>query len=208
MVYCPRGINDESYNFLTNIFQTLSNNNKDCVIMGDFNCNTINKYEPSAHDFLSLTIFNSFHPYHYLPTRVNEKSASALDVIFTNITNMSCLPGITIDDISDHFQSLPSLINLPLTKLQKHCVKTYTKGTLVCVTFRNFSFYFTVNIGKILTIIIHLICLMIILLSASLKTLAYVFQKIRFRPSTNGKKWITPAIKQACLAKISYVKDT
>ena len=80
-----------------------SNNNKDCVIMGNFNCNTINKYDPSTHDFLSLATFNSFHPLHYLPTRVYEKSASTLDIIFTNVTNMSCLPGIIIDDISDHF---------------------------------------------------------------------------------------------------------
>ena len=29
VVYCPKGITNESYNFLTNIFQALSNNNKD-----------------------------------------------------------------------------------------------------------------------------------------------------------------------------------
>ena len=87
VAFCPKGINNEGYNFLTNIFQTLSNNNKDYVIMGDLNCNTLNKYDPSTHDFLSLTTSNSFHPLHYLPTRVNEKSASTLDVIFTNITN-------------------------------------------------------------------------------------------------------------------------
>ena len=103
VVFCPKGINNESYYFLTNIFQTLSNNYKDCVSMGDFNCTTINKYDPSTHDFLSLTTSNSFHPLHYLPTRVNEKSASTLDMIFTNINEMSCLPGIIIDDISDHF---------------------------------------------------------------------------------------------------------
>ena len=82
VVYCPKGINNESYNFLTNIFQALSTNNKDCVIMGDFNCNIINKYDPSTHDFLSLTTSNSFHPLHYLPTRVNEKSASTLYILF------------------------------------------------------------------------------------------------------------------------------
>ena len=42
-----------------------------------------------------------------------------------------------------------------------------------------------------------------------LKNFTICFPKICFRPSTNGKKWITPAIKQACLAKkIGYVKDT
>ena len=34
-------------------------------------------------------------------------------------------------------QSLPSLVNLPLIKLQKHCFNTYTKGTLICVTFQS-----------------------------------------------------------------------
>ena len=95
--------------------------------MGDNNCHTINKYEPSTHDFLSLTTSNSCHPFHYLPTRVNEKSASTLDIIFTNITNMSCLPGIIIDDILDHFPIF-AIFNKPFPdKIQKHCLKTYTK---------------------------------------------------------------------------------
>ena len=64
VAYCPKGINYESYNFLPNIFQTLSINNKNCVIMANFNCNTINKYDPSTHDFLSLTTSNSFHKLH------------------------------------------------------------------------------------------------------------------------------------------------
>ena len=64
VICCPKGINNESHNFLTNIFQTLSNSNKDCVIMGDLNCNTINKYDPSTHDFLSLSTSNSLNPLH------------------------------------------------------------------------------------------------------------------------------------------------
>ena len=107
VVCCPKCINNESYNFLANLFQTLSNNIKDYVIMGDFNCNTINKYDPSTNDFLSAS--NSFHPLHYLPTRVSLKSASTLDIIFTN---MSWLPGIIINDISEHFPIL-SIIDMP-----------------------------------------------------------------------------------------------
>ena len=37
VVFCPKGINNESYDFLTNIFQALSNNDDDCVIIGYFN---------------------------------------------------------------------------------------------------------------------------------------------------------------------------
>ena len=34
-------------------------------------------------------------------------------------------------------QSLPSFENLTLIKLQIHCFNTYTKGTLICVTFQS-----------------------------------------------------------------------
>ena len=39
------------------------------------------------------------------------------------------------------------------------------------------------------------------LIKCFFKNFNICFQKICFRPSTNGKKWITPAIKQACLTK-------
>ena len=39
-----------------------------------------------------------------------------------------------------------------------------------------------------------------------LKNFNICFPKICFRPSTNGKKWITPAIKQACLTKNKLYK--
>ena len=66
-------------------------------------------------------------------------------------------------------------------------------------------FYFTVNIGKMLTIIIHLICHNNFI-KCFLKYLNICFPKICFRSSTNGKKWITPAIKQACLTKNKLYK--
>ena len=100
-------------------------------------------------------------------------------------------------------QSLPSFINLPLIKLHKHHLKTYTKGTLVCVTFQNLSFYFTVNIGKMLTVIIRLICLIIILLSASLKTLAYVLGHLLMAKNGSHQR-----SNRHVLQKISYIKDT
>ena len=95
--------------------------------MVDFSCNTINKYDPSTHDFLSSTTSNTFHPLHYLPTRVNEKSASTLDIIFTYITNMSCLPGIIIHDISDHFPIF-TIFNKPSPdKITKNTVSRLTQ---------------------------------------------------------------------------------
>ena len=206
VVYCPKGITNESYNFLTNIFQALSNNNKDCVIMGDFNCNIIHKYDPSTHDFFSLTTSNSFHPLHYLPTRVNEKCASALDIIFTNITNMSCLQGIIIDDISDHFPIF-AIFNKPFPdKITK------TLSQVLCK--RNFSMC---NISKFLFLLHSELWEDVYnydspdvsynnFIKCFLKNFNICFPKICFRPSTNGKKWITPAIKQACLTKNKLYK--
>ena len=105
-------------------------------------------------------------------------------------------------------QSLPSLINLSLIKLQKHCLKTYTKGTLVCVTFLNFYFYFTVNFGKMFTIMIHLMCLIIILLSVSLKTLTYVFKRYVLGHLLMAKNGSHQRTNRHVLQKINYIKDT
>ena len=202
VVYCPKGINNESYNLLTNIFQTLSNN-KDCVIMGDFNCNTFNKYDPSTHDFLSLTTSNSFHPLNYLPTRVNEKSASTLDIIFTNITNMSCLPGIIIDDISDHFPifaifNKPSPDKITETLSQDLYKRNFSMCNILKFQFllhsEHWEDVYNYNSPDM-----------------SYNNFIKCFHKninICFRPSTNGKNGSHQRSNRHVLQKISYVKET
>ena len=157
-------------------------------------------------DFLSLTTSNSFHPLHYLPTRVNEKSASTLDIIFTNITNMSCLPGIIIDDISDHLPIL-AIFNKPFPD-------KFTKTLSQDLYKRNFSMC---NISKFLFLLHSELWEDVYnydshnvsynnFINCFLKNVNICFPDICFRPSTNGKKWITPAIKQACLTKNKLYK--
>ena len=69
-----------------------------------------------------------------------------------------------------------------------------------------FLFLLHMNFGKMFTIMIQQMCLIIILLSVSLKTLTYVFQRYVLGHLLMAKKLITPAIKQACLTKNKLYK--
>ena len=151
--------------------------------MGDFNCNTINKYDPSTNDFLSAC--NSFHPLHYLPTRVNLKSASTLDIIFTN---MSWLPGIIINDISEHFPIL-SIIDMPSPdKTTKTLSQDICKRDIRMCKISKFKFLLHIEYWEDAYNYSSTDMSNINITKCFLENLNIYLPKICFRPSTNGKK--------------------
>ena len=116
--------------------------------------------------------------------------------------------GIITDDISDHFPIF-AIFNKPFPdKITKTLSQDLCKVTLVCVTFLSFYFYFTVNFGKMFTIMIHLMCLIIILLSVSSKTLTYVFQRYVLDHLLMAKNGSHQRSNRHVLQKINYIKDT
>ena len=118
---------------------------------------------------------------------------------------MTCLPGIIIDDILDHFPIF-AIFNKPspdkITKTLSQDL--YKRNFSMCNTLK---FQFLLHSEHWEDVYNYNSPDMSYndFIKCFLKNFNICFPKICFRPSTNGKKLITPAIKQACLTKISYV---
>ena len=93
-------------NYIDNIMQKISKENKLLSIMGDFNVNLLN-YEShnDTNDFINTMISHHFLPHilHVHPTRVTDHSATVMDNIFSNNTSYETISGNIITQISDHF---------------------------------------------------------------------------------------------------------
>ena len=98
-------------NFITDIsptFETISNENKTCYVVGDFNIDLLKEevYRP-IRDYLNLLFSHSFLPKIVKPTRITPNTATLIDNIFTN-NHDDVNSFITITDISDHFPTVLS----------------------------------------------------------------------------------------------------
>ena len=88
--------------FLQNILEKLSYENKEIIIMGDFNIDIL-KYDTNSNfaTFLNNMYKNLLLPYIISPTRVTPRSQTLIDNIFSNIEkNISSNITTTI---SDHY---------------------------------------------------------------------------------------------------------
>ena len=74
---------DTTLNFLYRTIESLSQENKYCLLMGDFNLNLINSdSHKETKDFVNTLGSFSFHPQRLKPTRITEHSATLIDNIF------------------------------------------------------------------------------------------------------------------------------
>ena len=89
--------------FMNNLFDKLTKENKPSVISGDLNLSLI-KYRKSrgVNQFLENILSNNFIPHITLPTRITEKSATLIDNIFTNNYEHNCVSGNVTTYIFDH----------------------------------------------------------------------------------------------------------
>ena len=60
----------------------ISQEKKECIIMGDFNINTLDKDNTNSHDFLNTFLSYSYVSQICKPTRIMNDSATAIDNIF------------------------------------------------------------------------------------------------------------------------------
>ena len=89
--------------FLNQVLDKISQENKFCVIMGDFNLNLLN-YEThgGTDEFLNTMGSYFYHPEILQPTRITEHSATLIDNIFFNSINHHTISGNIIHDLTDH----------------------------------------------------------------------------------------------------------
>ena len=99
----PR-VNLEAFtNYLYSYLDKIQQENKTCVILGDFNINLLNY---SAHtpteDFVNTLSSYFYTPHIHKPTRITNHTATLIDNIFLNSIKYHTISGNILSDISDH----------------------------------------------------------------------------------------------------------
>ena len=103
--------------YLKPLFESLSNSNKDCHIVGDFNFDLLQA--SSSHDtseFLDTMMTNFLRPTITIPTKINRVKSTLIDNILTNQIHPDMRSGNFMIGLSDH---LPSFMIFP-RKNQNH----------------------------------------------------------------------------------------
>ena len=124
---------DCTNNYITPLLDKLSNENKDIMIMGDFNINLITyNDDKNTGNFLDTMFSQSFLPYITTLTRITRNTKTLIDDIYYNKPLNNFISGNLSSIISDHF--IQFLIG-PLDFLEKsskivnrqRCYKNFDK---------------------------------------------------------------------------------
>ena len=103
VIYKPPQSNYNDFmEVMNNILRNRSFQNRDCMIMGDFNINLLSNNNAGPDNFLDNLLQASLLPLISKPTRVTTHSSTLIDNIFTNLKPFP-KSGIVVSDISDHF---------------------------------------------------------------------------------------------------------
>ena len=104
IIYRPPNQNANSFlSKYNDIIGKISNENKTCHIMGDFNLNLLNYDSHSLTcEFLDGIYSNMFIPLITRPTRITAHTSTLIDNIFTNNFSSISTSGLLFTDISDH----------------------------------------------------------------------------------------------------------
>ena len=97
--------NSNFENFITcmnDIIEKLNNENKYCIIMGDFNIDLLNSSHPATDEFQNTLETHFFSPHILQPTRITDHSATLIDNIFFNSITHHTISGNIIYDLTDH----------------------------------------------------------------------------------------------------------
>ena len=102
-------------NYLNQIFEILSKEQKQVFLLGDFNINLLNYNDhQTTNDFLDSLASNSFIPYILHPTRITSHSKTLIDNIFSNYVSHEIISGNITPTISDHlpqFSFVPNILS-------------------------------------------------------------------------------------------------
>ena len=95
-------INEFNNNYLNPLLHKISMENKNLVLMGDFNINLLNaEHDANISNFVDILSSYSLLPHINLPTRITQHSKTLIDNIFSNL-NSDFFSGNILAGISDH----------------------------------------------------------------------------------------------------------
>ena len=113
--------------YIYSIIEKIHNENKYCIMMGDFNINLLN-YEthPDTDAFINTLGSYYFHPQILKPIRITDHTASLVDNIFFNSLEHPTLSGNIVSDISDHLPNF--LIINKISELPNNNLKLFKRN--------------------------------------------------------------------------------
>ena len=110
-------LNDFNTNYLNNLLDKVSKEQKSVFLLGDFNVNLLNYNDHNpTNEFLDSLASNSFVPYILQPTQLASYSKTLTDNIFSNIISPEAISGNLTSTISDHlpqFMIVPNVFSNP-----------------------------------------------------------------------------------------------
>ena len=104
-------IDEFNHDYLNELLDKLSKENKTKFLLGDFNINLLNyDIHPPASDFLDSLSSHYFLPHSLQPSRVTTNFKTLIDNIFSNMPVPNIISGNLRSSISDH---LPQFLVAP-----------------------------------------------------------------------------------------------
>ena len=101
-----------------------------CFIMVDFNIDLLNLTDQQTELFTNTMFSFNYYPLINKQTRLAETSSTAIDHIWTNITNTEVKSGIIVHNIADHFPVVQcSALGDPIFQKQ-HASRYFTPNSL------------------------------------------------------------------------------
>ena len=103
VIYRHPNTNYESFfEYLSNTIGKVNDENKYCVIMGDFNIDLLHTSHSATEEFLNTLETHFFNPHILQPTRITHHSATLIDNIFLNSITHHTISGNIYYDLTDH----------------------------------------------------------------------------------------------------------
>ena len=99
----PNGNLDSFMTSINNYLDKVNNENKYCLVVGDFNINLLNTDSHTAtEEFFVMITSYYFSPHILQPTRITHHSATLIDNILFNSTEHHTVSGNIVFDLTDH----------------------------------------------------------------------------------------------------------
>ena len=106
-------LTDFSCNYLNQLLDNISKEQKSIFVLGDFNVNLLNYNEHNqTNEFLDSLASNSFIPLILQPTRITSHSNTLIDNIFSNVIDPDIILGNLTATISDHLPQFAIIRNM------------------------------------------------------------------------------------------------
>ena len=204
-------LTDFNSNYLNDLLEKVSKEQKSVFLIGDFNINLLNYnvHNPTS-EFLDSLTSNSFPPYILQPTRITSHSKTLIDNIFTNVILRDSLSGNVAATIFDHlpqFLIVPDIFSNPPSNKSNIYERDWSNFDQ-----ENFILdYFSINWNETLKTdeqnTDYSTEVLLNKINDLLDNFAPLKKISKYKLKFNSKPWITPGLQKSISVKNKFLRD-